>query len=107
MLVTKNHLDYVRSDPHPVTVVGAPPVCDVVEEPENPFAGEIWTPNVTFEAMEATPEWEKTRWWRVISPSGSLWNETSDEQEARDSMREGDVLQRLYQKTDEKWVSEK
>lgn len=41
-------------------------------------------------------EWEAARWWRVIAPDGSVWCETSDETEARDSLRPGDVLQRAY-----------
>lgn len=31
-------------------------------------------------------QWEPTRWWRVQSTDGRMWCETSDEQEARDSM---------------------
>jgi hypothetical protein len=48
-------------------------------------------------------EFKPTRWWRVISPDGKLWCETSDEKEARESMRPGDKLQRLHQKTDYLW----
>ncbi len=38
-------------------------------------------------------EWTATGWWRVIAPDGSLWCETSNEQEARASMRPGDALE--------------
>jgi hypothetical protein len=41
-------------------------------------------------------DWAPGRWWRVIAPDGSLWCETSNEQEARDATRDGDVLERLY-----------
>ena len=39
---------------------------------------------------------EEGRWWRVIAPDGSLWCETSDEEEAREAVRAGDTLQRLW-----------
>lgn len=47
---------------------------------------------------------EASRWWRVIAPDGSLWCETSDEREARSHMREGDTLERLYIRTENRWV---
>lgn len=43
------------------------------------------------------------RWWRVISPNDTLWCETSSEQEARDYMRPGDRLQRLWVRQEEEW----
>lgn len=51
-------------------------------------------------------EMEPGRWWRVIAPDGSLWCETSDEQEARERKRKGDKLQRLWQfaKVDREWM---
>jgi len=48
-------------------------------------------------------DWVATRWWRVIDPDGKLWCETSDEKEARDRMRPGDTLQRLWQRSDREW----
>lgn len=36
------------------------------------------------------------RWWRVLDPKGEIWCETSNEREARDSMRAGDTLYRLW-----------
>ena len=36
------------------------------------------------------------RWWRVIAPDGSLWCETSSEDEAREEMRPGDRLERWF-----------
>ena len=40
--------------------------------------------------------WRPGRWWRVNGPDGELWCETSDEQGARDAMRPGDTLLRLW-----------
>lgn len=74
------------------------------------------------ERLDAYPEkpkddiWEPGRWWRVLDADGSIWLETSDEQEARNGLRErwsstdedemvlGDPvpdrkLQRMYQTT--------
>lgn len=43
-------------------------------------------------------EWQPGRWWRVTAPDGSLWCETSDEDEARAAVRPGDSLTRLWQR---------
>lgn len=43
------------------------------------------------------------RWWQVIAPDGSLWCETSVEAEARDRIRPGDTLLRLYERTEKLW----
>jgi hypothetical protein len=48
-------------------------------------------------------EWEPTGWWKVVAPDGSTWCETSDEAEARASMRPGDRLRRLWSATVEEW----
>lgn len=48
--------------------------------------------------------WEESRWWHVIAPDGSVWCETSDESEARQRMRPGDRLQRLYIRSYGKWL---
>ena len=48
-------------------------------------------------------EFEPTRWWRVTAPDGSLWCETSDEAEARDAIRPGDMLSRLWQRIESEW----
>ena len=37
------------------------------------------------------------RWWRVLGSDGALWCETSVESEARDAVRTGDKLQRLWE----------
>lgn len=48
-------------------------------------------------------EWFRGRWWRVIGPDGELWCETSDEDEARESMRPGDKIQRIWEREDREW----
>ena len=48
-------------------------------------------------------DWEAGRWWRVVAPDGSLWCETSDEQEARESLRPGDTLFRLWRRSEQEW----
>ncbi|AMS03637.1 hypothetical protein SEA_BETTERKATZ_2 [Gordonia phage BetterKatz] len=40
----------------------------------------------------------------MIAPDGSVWCETSDEEEARDLVRPGDRLRRLYERVDRRWV---
>lgn len=50
-----------------------------------------------------TPDWQPGKWWRVTAPDGSLWAETSDEEDARSRMRPGDVLQRMYVLADSEW----
>ena len=47
--------------------------------------------------------WEATRWWRVTAPDGSVWCETSAESEAREALRPGDTLQRLWQRPEYEW----
>lgn len=51
--------------------------------------------------------WQPGRWWRVTAPDGSIWCETNDEDEARESMRPGDRLYRLFTLSQEKWVPQK
>ena len=48
-------------------------------------------------------EWEPGRWWRVIAPDGSVWDETSDEEDAREHMRPGDTLFRQWQRPEYEW----
>jgi len=48
-------------------------------------------------------EWEPGRWWRVVTPGGTIWAETSDEEEAREAVRPGDTLLRLWQRTEQEW----
>lgn len=46
------------------------------------------------------------RWWRVIAPDGSLWCETSFENEARSNTRPGDKLQRIWTCVESEWRDE-
>jgi hypothetical protein len=48
-------------------------------------------------------EWEPGRWWRVVAPDGSVWAETSDEQEAQEALRPGDTLFRLWRRSEQEW----
>jgi hypothetical protein len=48
-------------------------------------------------------EWEPTGWWRAVAPDGSLWAESSNEDEVRERLRPGDTLQRHYVVTDTEW----
>ncbi|MCA1799977.1 MAG: hypothetical protein LC650_01605 [Actinobacteria bacterium] len=43
------------------------------------------------------------KWWRVTAPDGSLWCETSSEEEAREAVREGDTLEQLWTRTQYVW----
>lgn len=55
---------------------------------------------------------EPGRWWRVlyrVDDGWQLWCETSDEQEARDSIGtapSATILQRIYQATVREWRNE-
>jgi alkylated DNA nucleotide flippase Atl1 len=53
-------------------------------------------------------DWKRTRWWRVIAPDGSLWCESSDEEENRESMRPGDTLECLWRREhiEQEWREE-
>jgi hypothetical protein len=46
---------------------------------------------------------QPTRWWHVVRPDCTVWCETSDLQEARERMRPGDRLERLYTHTVTEW----
>lgn len=46
------------------------------------------------------------RWWRVVAPDGSLWCESSSEQENRDAMRKGDKLYRIWRVELTEWREE-
>lgn len=51
-------------------------------------------------------EMQPGRWWRVLGTDDELWCETSDEDEARESMRSGDRLQRNYVAELSEWRNE-
>lgn len=55
-------------------------------------------------------EWEELnkafrpgRWWRVVAPDGSVWCESSSEQENRNAMRRGDKLYRIWRAELTEW----
>jgi hypothetical protein len=48
--------------------------------------------------------WYPTRWWRAVAPDGSVWCESSNEQEVRERMRPGDTLLQLEERTEQRWV---
>ncbi|WP_280411340.1 hypothetical protein [Nocardia asiatica] len=49
-------------------------------------------------------DWTPTKWFRIRQPDGSLWMETSDEEEARRMANEtGRPLERHWQKVEEEW----
>jgi hypothetical protein len=60
---------------------------------------------MTFEET-GLDEFEPTGWWRVLEPDGKLWRESSYKKECTESMRPGDRLQRMYEKTDYEWRDE-
>lgn len=47
--------------------------------------------------------WEPGRWWRVLAPDGSVWCETSDEQEAVAALRPGDRLMLQWRRVETEW----
>lgn len=47
-----------------------------------------------------------SRWWRVLTPEGKVWCETSGEKGAREEMRAGYKLQRLYGTEVAEWRDE-
>lgn len=53
--------------------------------------------------LQQSGDWYENRWWRVVGPDGSLWCETSDKQEAIDSMRPGDKLFHLWAREEKQW----
>lgn len=68
------------------------------------FDGEM-TLRLYVDSVDVVPDLDMipAGWWRVRAPDGSLWCETSDETEARQAMRPGDKLFRLYSQTFEQW----
>ncbi|WP_162958763.1 hypothetical protein [Nocardia yunnanensis] len=49
-------------------------------------------------------DWTPAKWFRVREPDGSLWIETSDEDEARQAATEtGWPLERHWRKVEEEW----
>lgn len=67
---------------------------------------EEWRAYQEREELRITGQWYEGRWWRVIGPDGELWCETSDGDEARESMRPGDTLQRIWEREEQQWRDE-
>lgn len=51
-------------------------------------------------------EWKPGRWWRVTDAAGAVWRETSDETAAREAVRRGDKLLRIWTRTETEWRPE-
>jgi hypothetical protein len=52
-------------------------------------------------------EWQPGRWYRINSPEGKLWMETSDPDEARaEARRTGWPLLRQWRREDNEWRPE-
>jgi alkylated DNA nucleotide flippase Atl1 len=54
-------------------------------------------------------KWEPTTWWKVLTASGAIWTETSDEEEARSQMDvPGRTLHRYHRRQVQefKWIKE-
>jgi hypothetical protein len=65
---------------------------------------EAGVPQTEAEAGDVmSDDWQPTRWWLVNDPDDKLWCETSDEQEARERMRPGDTLSRLWRREEFEW----
>lgn len=76
-------------EPEEERIFGAKPVALIFEDYSR-AAIAVWVMVVD------DVDWVAGRYWRVVAPDGSLWAETSDEQEARGFRREGDRLKRNY-----------
>ena len=58
---------------------------------------------------ETRPVWSPTKWWRVVMMDGTVWAESSNEQEVRESATGcpgGGILQRLYERSHSEWRAE-
>jgi alkylated DNA nucleotide flippase Atl1 len=53
--------------------------------------------------LEAAGEWFPTPWWRVVLADGSLYCETSSENEAREDIPKGATVQHLFEKHKRQW----
>lgn len=53
--------------------------------------------------LELAGEWFPTRWWRVVLADGTVWCETSDEDEAREEVPKGATVQHLFEKHNREW----
>jgi hypothetical protein len=74
-------------------------VREMLNEPNAPSEEQIRAAGTGWPRHELHPG----RWWRVLGMDGDLWCETSDEDEARECMRPGDTLHRLFVELIEEW----
>lgn len=57
----------------------------------------IWCgPFVTYTVIEGDLEWRPTKWWRSTCPDGTLWGESSDEEEIRRMAHKDDTIWNLW-----------
>lgn len=76
------------------------PIVDEIDWSTWPRGRLMVVPDTRIDRMT---DWKPTRWWRVTAPDGSLWCETSNEQEAREAECPGDAIQRLYERVESEW----
>lgn len=69
-------------------------------------ANRIYDPGTFPELDEEKPDLEPTGWWRVLTPAGEVWCETSDETEAREREKPGYQLERKYVRVQAEWRSQ-
>lgn len=55
------------------------------------------------ETLIGVGEWKPGGWWKVLGPDGKLWCETSNQAEAIEFMRPGDVLYRHFVQKNQQW----
>ncbi len=56
------------------------------------------------EMIDKAAPYVSTRWWRAVALDGSVWCESSDEQDVRFFARETDTIMRLERKIWSRWV---
>jgi hypothetical protein len=48
-------------------------------------------------------DWEPGKYWRVVAADKSIWHEGWDEEVAREAMRPGDQLLRVWTRLQTEW----
>lgn len=56
-----------------------------------------------FEVDNDNRLWFPTKWWRATCPDGTLWCESSDGEEVRESAHPDDVIERMYRTSEDEW----
>lgn len=68
--------------------------------------GEVYSPP-KWVAHQKHEEYTATGWWRVLLPDGSIWMETSDQEELCSKAHpKGARVQRLYERCAHQWRDE-